>query len=388
MFLQGRNILWLMLISSQRFRQDYAQYQGATPTQYQAYNNSDYWKKNRRGANVFNLSITQDYIQEIKAKNINLIRLSPSKWHPAKKDFLIGDCDNYTEIPEEDFQSLKHVLDLCTKHGIKVILTMLSLPGCRWRQHNNLVNDQVVSDERIYIHEEFRQQAAKFYKDLVVKLNKHPAIVGYDLLNEPGPNEKWDRMSKEELEQVQINLHQLYKLCVDSIRSFDTETTIILESPGFADPTTFSGFRTINDPQIIYSFHMYEPLQLTNYPMNKGLFKYPGRVGDKDWDKEQVEEYMSPVEEFSKKNNIPPTQILLGEFGGNRRTKGLELYFQHILDYCRKSGYHALFYAIREDDWAGMDYEAGLHWKPQLNPRVETPAWKVLQQWLNEQELD
>jgi len=153
----------------------------------------EFWNTEQRGATIMNSkSITQSYLDELKKRGVKFIRLAPNKWEAAKRDFLIGDADRYTGIPEEDFAKLKESLDLCTQNGIKVVLVTLSLPGCRWRQHNGYT-----SDYRIYENPEFQRQAAQFYKDLATKLKGHPAIVGYNLLNEPHPGDDWSGMDKD-----------------------------------------------------------------------------------------------------------------------------------------------------------------------------------------------
>ena len=64
---------------------------------------------------------------------------------------------------------------------MKVVLTMLSLPD-RWRQFNNNKND-----DRIWEEEKYQEQASQFWKDLALELKDHPAVVGYNIINEPHP---------------------------------------------------------------------------------------------------------------------------------------------------------------------------------------------------------
>src|SRR5205807_473560 len=77
---------------------------------------------------------------------------------------------------------LKHVLDDANKSGVKIVLTMLSLPGNRWKQLNHNHNDS-----RLWKDAKFQQQAIRFWQDLARSLRGNPAIVGYNILNEPHP---------------------------------------------------------------------------------------------------------------------------------------------------------------------------------------------------------
>lgn len=95
----------------------------------------------RKGANIFNQHMTSAIWHEAANANIKIIRLAPDKWHGKKRDFLIGNADHYTGLVTEDLTQLKKVLADANKNGIKVVLTMLNLPGDRWKQLNNNRDD-------------------------------------------------------------------------------------------------------------------------------------------------------------------------------------------------------------------------------------------------------
>ena len=61
------------------------------------------------------------------------IRLNLVSWKGEDRDFLIGDADNYKGIPDQDFIKLKERLDIAHKYNLKIVLTMMSLPGHRNR---------------------------------------------------------------------------------------------------------------------------------------------------------------------------------------------------------------------------------------------------------------
>jgi endoglucanase len=71
-----------------------------------------------------------------------------------------------------------------------VVITMLSLPGSRWKQNNN---DQ--DDLRIWNEKDYQRQAAVFWQELALKLKDHSAVVGYNILNEPHPERLYDLAS-------------------------------------------------------------------------------------------------------------------------------------------------------------------------------------------------
>lgn len=68
---------------------------------------------------------------------------------------------------------------------------------------------------------------------------------------------------------------------------------------------------------------------------------------------------MKCISEFQEANKIPSSRILVGEFGGYGKQKGLPNYFKDLTSIFREHGWHWAFYAFREDHWDGMDYELG-----------------------------
>ena len=349
-----------------------------------------FWDQQQKGANVFNRYVSRDLIKAAKAYGIKFIRLSPDKFLSKSRDFLIGNVDEYKALVQNDFDILEKILNICADEKMSVVLTMLSLPGSRWKQNNHGKDDL-----RIYEDSNFQKQAAKFWQDLAVKLRSHKAIVGYNILNEPHPERinSSDAMDVSEINQnaVQQNLFAFYQLVIDAIRAVDKSTPIILDSSAYADPKTFKNLKKHNDSKVLYSFHMYEPYIYTNCKINKASFIYPGKIGNLYWNRSALKDYMKSVTLFQKNSKIHSSRILVGEFGGHRTTKGLDKYFKDLLEIFNENSWHYAFYAFREDVWDGMDYELGdkkIPWSyykaiekgetPQLVRNPNHPNFKVL----------
>ena len=317
-----------------------------------------FWNAQQKGANIFNRSVTSDDIKAAKQYEIKFIRLAPDKFMGLGRDFLIGNADDYRGLIKEDLQKLKEILDICHREGMPVVITMLSLPGSRWKQNN-----EDKDDLRIWQDEKYQAQAVLFWQDLATALKDHPAIVGYNILNEPHPERifasKEVHINTVHQEEVQKILYDFYSRIINHIRLVDEDTPIILDSSAYADPQTFGLMMPQQDQNVLYSFHMYEPYECTNLQMNKGKYKYPGIINEKQWDETALREYISPVIQFQKTYNIPGSKILVGEFGGHRMSVGLEKYFKDLTEIFNEAGWHFAFYAFREDTWDGMDYELG-----------------------------
>jgi len=347
-----------------------------------------FWDKQQKGANIFNEEITREDIKAAKKYGIAFIRLAPDKFASGARDFLIGDADDYQSLVPKDLRKLKDILDMFHEEGMPVLVTVLSLPGSRWKQNNNDKDDL-----RIWRDKKFQIQAAMFWQDLSKEIAGHPAVVGFNILNEPHPEKLYSQGELNEIKQneIQSMLFDFYDLVIGSIREVDKSIPIILDSSGYADPKTFQRLKRHKDEKVFYSFHMYEPYAYTNRRLNGGKFQYPGPVNGVYWGYKALKNYMNTVLVFQRTNNVSSNRILVGEFGGHRMSKGLPNYFEDLTKFFNENGWHYAFYAFREDTWDGMDYELGdrrmpwSYWqalergdKPVVDRRPDTPSFKAI----------
>ena len=328
-----------------------------------------FWENQQKGTNYFNAVPTSEWFESAVAANIKLVRLTYEKWKGAEKDFLIGNADSYKGIVEDDFQKLIKFLDIADSLNIKIVLTPISLPGARWVQSNNGVRDG-----RLWKEEKYQEQTSRFWRDLAERLKKHPAIVGYNIQNEPHPEVFFGKHSfwkndltdwYETIKGTPADLNLFYAKVISAIREVDKETPIIVETGLYATPWAFNYLEKINDPYIIYSFHMYEPYHFTTQKINNDRYQYPGKVQiddlgtDFDMNKKSLQEFLNPVAVWAKKNNIPANRIWAGEFGCSRKVKGVENYLSDLIEIFNENQWHWSFYSYREDVWDNMDYELG-----------------------------
>lgn len=317
-----------------------------------------FWDVPRKGANMFNKDILREDIRAAKELGIEFLRIAPDKFSTKQRDFLIGDADDYKMIVQEDLQSLRIVLDLCAEEQMPVVLTMLSLPGSRWKQNNG---DQ--DDLRLWMDTDYVNAAFHFWQDLAEALKDHPALIGYNILNEPHPekvmSQSIEALTPDQKEFVYRAFNEFNQQMVKAVRKIDSGIPIILDSSMHADPKAFVYLVPQKDANLLYAFHMYEPYDYTNYQRNKGKWSYPGDVKGNHWDKQTLKDYLTGVRDFQSKHQIPSNRILVGEFGAHRTSRGLPAYFQDLIDIFKENQWHFAFYAFREDTWDGMNYELG-----------------------------
>jgi aryl-phospho-beta-D-glucosidase BglC (GH1 family) len=144
----------------------------------------NFWRVQRKGANNFNVHPDAEGFQAAKALGVDWVRLAYDKWPAQDRDFLLGNADHFTHLQSQDLTRLKAVLDMAQAADIKVVIAPLSLPGARWVQNNG---DQ--PDLRLWSDKRYWQESARFWKSLAAALKDHPAVVGYNLINEPTPPE-------------------------------------------------------------------------------------------------------------------------------------------------------------------------------------------------------
>lgn len=366
-----------------------------------------FWSEPRRGANFFNGVERAERFEAASAAGIRFVRLAPNKWKAAGRDFLLGDADHFIGIPAADLAQVRRALDQAQAAGVKVVLTTLSLPGARWRQQNG---NQ--SDFRLYREPRFAGEAEAFWRELASALKGHPALVGYNLLNEPHPelasgpaDDYWSFDFAAHAKRVAgsaADLNALYARLARTVRAVDALTPIVLDSGLYATPCALPELAPLDDPRVLYSIHMYEPYSYTNRKQNQGRFVYPGEIPDDAsnaasahrWDGEALRRFFAPVDAWQQKHKLKPDRVLVGEFGVDRRTRGAERYLSDLIDLFEERRWHWAFYAFREDTWDAMDYELGDRPLPAAYgkdveagreprpPRSFNPLWRVLRQGL------
>ncbi len=160
----------------------------------------DFWLNPQHGGNSFNrIPPNQAYFKALHDYGASWVRLSWDKWPKQDRDFLIGNADDYQGLMPEDLATLKKVLDHAQAAGIKVVITPLSLPGMRWSQNNG-----GKFDDRLWQDKKYWQQSARFWRDLASALKDYPAIVAYNIINEPAPEKMSDLAEHASPKKMQV----------------------------------------------------------------------------------------------------------------------------------------------------------------------------------------
>jgi endoglucanase len=334
-----------------------------------------YFITQRFGANFFNENEFTERMSAAKRLGIDFIRLTPSKWQslrPGAKagEFLVGDREQYHGLYHKDLDQLKQILDIAHQARLKVVLTFLNVPGRIWRQHNNNITDC-----RLWRDFKFHDQTGRFFADISLAIGNHPGLVAINPINEPEPEHchstpiDWADSSAyrrwyQSVENSPSDLNVLYRNIQKNIRNHNSFLTLIFDSSFYATPAALPFLTPQNDPNIIYSFHMYEPYQFT---FQKGsTLSYPGmsplgELGNinQNWNRAALEPFLSPIKEWQTKFKLPNNRIMVGEFGVDRLAKGAEIYLADLIYLFNANRWHWAFYSFREYGFTKFDYEMG-----------------------------
>lgn len=330
-----------------------------------------FWDVPRHGANSFNATPPDAaYFQALAATGASWVRLTFSKWPGAGQDFLIGDADGYDGIPAADLETLRGVLDAAQAAGLKVVVAPLSLPGARWRQQNG-----GAFDDRLWSDPAWTEQAVRFWTDLAAALKDHPAVAGYNILNEPAPEKQGGLTENAAMADVMAwqagvagtprDLPAFYDRVIAGIRSADPVTPVMVDAGYYASPLALAAWPArLADDRVLYAMHMYEPYEATSSPnMKRDVpLRYPGvqteYAGETlAWDAAAVQAHLDLAYDWAEAQGIPAAHVVTAEFGCMRRWADCGTYIGDVMDAVEARGGAWAFYAFREDEWEGMDYE-------------------------------
>ena len=345
-----------------------------------------FWDTPRHGGNSFNrLAPQKSYFDALHGYGASWVRLSYDKWLPARRDFLLGDADDYQGLAEADLATLRKVLDDAHAAGLKVVIAPLSLPGMRWGQNNH-----GRFDDRLWQDKRYWDQSAAFWRDLATALKDHPAIAAYNLINEPAPEKNTGLPEHASAEAMRAwyqrerggarDLPLLYQQMVAAIREVDRLTPVMLDAGWYAAADAFAYWPApLADSRALYSVHMYEPYAVTSAPnlARDEPYAYPGPVPfggrTQAWNARRVADYLQQPLHWAASVNLPSTRLVIGEFGCMRRLPGCRQYLEDVLGVLDDARLHWAFYSFREDSWDGMDYELG-------TAKVPWRYWKAIDQ--------
>ena len=175
---------------------------------------------------------------------------------------------------EERAAAVDEVVAWAGKHGQYVIIDMHEVPGGQTPTHYC-----VGGKNEFWKEAKFQEQFIELWKKLAERYRNTPAVGAYELMNEPVADdpEQWNAIVNE---------------CLAHIRRLEPRRTVVIGSNRWQNYSTVRELKIPdNDPNLMLSFHYYEPFILTHYTASwtdmvdyRGPVHYPGKlIADKDY---------------------------------------------------------------------------------------------------------
>lgn len=238
-----------------------------------------FWKE------YLNTYVTKSDIAYLKKIGMNSVRI------PINYRLLTPENHPGIWLPA-GFKILDNVVKWCREEGIYVILDMHAAPGGQTGENI----DDGWGYPFLFTSKASQDRLIEIWKKLAERYKNNPAVLGYDLLNEPIPTFKgYDTLNSR--------LEPLYKRITKSIRQVDKNHIIILEGAQWA--TNFKAFGKPFDSKLVYEFHKYwmPPTQdqIQEYVDFRNTYHVPIWLGESG---ENKDAWVQSFRELLEKNDI------------------------------------------------------------------------------------
>lgn len=271
------------------------------------------------------------------------------------------DLKAYDDWLEKALAHLDKLLPVCREAGLKVVIDFHTTPGGRTGANENM----------IFKEKKYQDKFLDVWEKIARRYKGNDVIWGYDLANEPE-----DRKMTLGL----MNWHELATQAAKKVRVIDASHAIIYE-PIWADPDRLRNIEPLPVTGVVYSVHMYKPLELTH----QGVIKdkpvgvgYPSKIKGVMWDKDQLRRALQPVVDFQRKYGV---HIYIGEFSAVRWAPDNSAYnyLKDLIDIFEENGWDWTYHAFRE--WNGWSVEHGQNQNDNSPAKEQTQREQLLKSW-------
>ncbi|MEU3525876.1 cellulase family glycosylhydrolase [Streptomyces sp. NPDC038707] len=151
----------------------------------------------------------------------------------------------------------------------------------------------------LYEDDDLRRAQARMWRTLATRFAGHPAVLGYDLINEPmgepGPGEDLPAAARR-IEREQLT--PMYNRLAGAVRPADPDAWLFVEPTPVVGEGVETGLGRVRDPRVVYAPHFYDTA------MEAGADYDPGA----GW----IEAYERAVTAYPERYRVP---VVIGEWG-------------------------------------------------------------------------
>ncbi|MFI9245074.1 cellulase family glycosylhydrolase [Streptomyces sp. NPDC053086] len=151
----------------------------------------------------------------------------------------------------------------------------------------------------LYEDADLRRAQAGMWRTLATRFAHHPAVLGYDLVNEPmGETRPGEDLATAARRIEREQLTPMYNRLADAVRPADRDAWVFVEPTPIVGEGVPTGLGRVDDPRVVYAPHFY------NTAMEAG--------GDYDPGAGWIEAYERAVTAYPKRYRVP---VVVGEWG-------------------------------------------------------------------------
>ena len=220
------------------------------------------------------------------------------------------------------------VLPLAGKYGIKAVIDMHVPPGGRDSD----------AGMNMFYEKKYADHFVACWRRIAERFKARPEIYGYDLVNEP---------FQMKVAAPGCDYWSIQSRAAEAIREIDAETPIIVECNHGGTPDAFSYLAPLRLANVIYQFHMYQPIAYTHQGLGgKSVWNrmcYPDPASG--FDRNSLEKAIAPVVDFERRHGA---KIYVGEFSAIAWAKGADRYIADCIDIFERHRWDWSYHAFRE----------------------------------------
>ena len=273
---------------------------------------------------------TEEDIATLAAWGATLVRFQINRnWRQPNDN---QDLAEYAAWIDSRLDNLADVLSWCGARGMKVCVDLHAPPG--GKRHGDLAMN-------MFFEERWANAFVETWRRIATRFRSHPALYGYDLVNEP-----------DQRVPAPISYWEIQRRAAGAVRAIDPDTPIIVESNLADSPAAFRYLSPLAMDNVIYQVHVYAPMAFTH----QGVYGrrrsngpsdlcWPGANGSERWDRDFLRRVLAPVRDFQMRHGA---RIYVGEFSAAAWAPGAENYLRDCISLFREYGWDWTYHAFRE----------------------------------------
>ena len=247
------------------------------------------------------------------------------------------DLAEYAAWVDSLLDNLAEVLEWCAARGMKVCVDLHTPPGGK-RAGDRAMN--------MFFQKKFADAFVGTWRRIATRFKGHPALYGYDLVNEP-----------IQREPAPFSYWELQKRAAEAIRAIDPDAAIVVESNLGCVAESYRYLSPLAMDNVIYQVHLYKPYEYTHQGVWGNPFEEGGRPlvwpdPARGWTQDHLRRVLAPVREFQKKHKC---RIYVGEFSAVSWAPGAENYLRDCIALFAEYGWDWTYHAFRE--WGAWSVE-------------------------------